>query len=166
MNVCCLELMTDGFRAGQTCGIYVVPCIIWIANSLTCSLFQLKKKKILLILSPHHLLNMKGDNELVLHFLSVYIPFLRKAGMDGESLKSLAVLVINTVARLFSVVCSSRTRGSGHKLEQGKFHTNMRKNIFTVRVTKHWNRLPREAVESPSLEILKTHLDIFLCNML
>jgi len=42
----------------------------------------------------------------------------------------------------------------------------MWKNIFTVRVTKHWNRLPREAVESPSLEILKTHLDIFLCNML
>jgi len=109
---------------------------------------------------------MKGDNELVLHFLSVYIPFLRKAGMDGESLKSLAVLVINTVARLFSVVCSSRTRGSGHKLEQGKFHTNMRKNIFTVRVTKHWNRLPREAVESPSMEIFKTHLDICLCNML
>ena len=41
----------------------------------------------------------------------------------------------------------------------------MRKNC-TVRVTEHWNRLPREAVESPSLEIFKRCLDTFLCNLL
>lgn len=61
-----------------------------------------EEKRIVLILSPHHLLNMKGDNEPVSHFLSVYIPFLRKAGVDGESLKSFAILVINIGARLFS----------------------------------------------------------------
>ena len=38
----------------------------------------------------------------------------------------------------------------------------MWKNFLTVRVMEHWNRLPREFVESPSVEILKTHLDVYL----
>jgi len=42
----------------------------------------------------------------------------------------------------------------------------MRKNFFTLRVTEHWNRLPREDVDSPSLEIFKTHLDKVLCSLL
>ncbi|KFV80514.1 hypothetical protein N308_01193, partial [Struthio camelus australis] len=51
---------------------------------------------------------------------------------------------------------------NGHKLKHRKFHLNMRKNFFTVRVTEHRNRLPIEAVESPSLEIFKTRLDRIL----
>ena len=68
-------------------------------------------------------------------------------------------------AGLFSVVPSNKTRGSGHKLKHKKFHLNM-KNFFTVRVTEHWSRLPREAVDSPSLEIFQTHLDEVLCSLL
>jgi len=60
----------------------------------------------------------------------------------------------------------NRTRGNRHKLKQRKFQLNMRKNVFTLRVTEHWNRLPSEAVESPSLEIFKPHLDEVLCNLL
>jgi len=42
----------------------------------------------------------------------------------------------------------------------------MRKNFFPVRVTGPWNSLPREVVESPSLEIFKTRLNVVLCSLL
>lgn len=64
-------------------------------------------------------------------------------------------------ARLFSVVLSNRTRGHGPVLKYRKIHLNS----FTVRVIKHWNRLSSEAVESPSLEKVKTCLDIILGNL-
>ena len=64
------------------------------------------------------------------------------------------------------VVDSNRTRSNGLKLEHKKFHTNIQKNFFAVGVMEHWNRLPREVVESPSMEIFKTHLDTYLCNLL
>ena len=52
-------------------------------------------------------------------------------------------------AGFFSVLCSYRTRSNGLKLEHRKLHANMQKNFFMVRVMEHWNRLPREVVQSP-----------------
>ncbi|KFV78601.1 hypothetical protein N308_02111, partial [Struthio camelus australis] len=55
---------------------------------------------------------------------------------------------------------------NGQKLKHTKFHLNLRRNFFPVRVPEHWHRLPREVVESPSLEIFKTRLDVILGNVL
>jgi len=54
--------------------------------------------------------------------------------------------------------------GNEDKEEHKKLPKNMMKNFFTKRVTEHWNKLLREIVESPFLDILKTCLDAFLCN--
>jgi len=68
-------------------------------------------------------------------------------------------------AKVFSVVSSNRTRINRHKLRHRKFHLNMRKNFFPLRVTEHWNKLPREVVDSPSLEIFKSCLEAVLCSL-
>jgi len=69
-------------------------------------------------------------------------------------------------ARLSSVVPSNRTWDNGHKLKHRKFHLNMKKNFFPLRVTEPWNRLPREVVYSPSLEKFKTCRGMVLCSLL
>ena len=67
--------------------------------------------------------------------------------------------------QLFTGVDSGRTWENGFKLRLGKFRLDFRRKFFTNWVVKHWNRLPKEVVDAPSLEAFKARLDVALGSL-
>ncbi|GAB0181509.1 hypothetical protein GRJ2_000616200 [Grus japonensis] len=94
---------------------------------------------------------------------------LEKRRLQGDLIAAfqyLKGLIKKDGNKLFSRACCDRTRDNVFKLKEGRFRLDIRKKFFTVRVVKHWNRLPREVVDAPSLETFKVRLDGALSNMI
>ncbi|PKU27207.1 hypothetical protein llap_22489 [Limosa lapponica baueri] len=66
---------------------------------------------------------------------------------------------------LFMRECRYRMRGNSLKLEERRFRLDIRKKFFPLRVVRHWNRLSREVVDDPSVEVFMTRLDGALSNL-
>jgi len=66
---------------------------------------------------------------------------------------------------LFTSACSDRTSGNGFKRKEGRFRLDIRRKFFTLRVVRHWHRLPREAADAPILAASRARLDGALSNL-
>jgi len=66
---------------------------------------------------------------------------------------------------LFTRAYSDRARGNGSKVKEGRFRSDIRNKFFTLRVVRHWHRLPREVVHASSFREFKVELDGALSNL-
>ena len=62
-------------------------------------------------------------------------------------------------------VCSERTKGNCFKIKEGRLKLEIMKKVFTIRVVKRWNKLPREVVDVLSLDTFKVRMDEALSNL-
>jgi hypothetical protein len=51
------------------------------------------------------------------------------------------------------------TRTNSKKVVYNRANTNIRKNPFSIRIAKYWNKLPENIVNAPSINSFKNRLD-------
>ncbi|GAB0203485.1 hypothetical protein GRJ2_002814100 [Grus japonensis] len=91
---------------------------------------------------------------------------LEKRRLRGDLIAPYQYLKGPTGKMVRDCLSGSVVTGHGFKLKEGRFRLDVRKKFFTVRVVRHWNRLPREVVDAPSLEVFKARLDGALGNVI
>jgi len=85
---------------------------------------------------------------------------LDKRGFQGDVIAAFQYLKrAYKKAEEFSRACRDKTRVNGFKLKEGRITLFIRKEFFTMRVVRHWNRMPRGAVDAPSLKVFKARED-------
>ncbi|KFZ61640.1 hypothetical protein N338_11579, partial [Podiceps cristatus] len=89
----------------------------------------------------------------------------RKLWEDLSAFQSLKRAYKKVAEGFLTRACRDRTRSNGFKLKRGRFRLDLRKKFLLLRVVRHWNRLPREAVDGPSLAVCKARLDGALSNL-
>ncbi|GAB0176432.1 mitochondrial enolase superfamily member 1 [Grus japonensis] len=149
-----------GFTKGKSC----LTNLITFYDKVTCSVDVGQAVDIVylyLVASPKEVMKMIRG----LEHLS-YEDRLRKLGLFSlEKRRLQGVLrpafqyLKKAGGGLFTRAYSDRTRGNGFKLKDSSFRLDIRKKCFTVGVVRHWNRLPRQAVDAPSLDVFKARLD-------
>jgi len=68
--------------------------------------------------------------------------------------------------RIFTSVCSDRTRSNSFKVKETRSRLDIRKKLFTLRVVRHWNRLSRLGVDASLLEVFKVRLGEALTDLM
>ena len=66
---------------------------------------------------------------------------------------------------IFAESCSLLYKCNGLKLHRGRFRLDIRRNFFPERAVRFWHRLPKEVVESLTLEVFKKRVNVTLSNM-
>lgn len=60
--------------------------------------------------------------------------------------------------RLSTRACDGWARGNGYELKQGRFGVNIKNKFFTMRVVRHWSRLPRKVMDTTPLKLFSAGL--------